>query len=108
MPAGKQRRWGERRKYAELDPDARRREVVGLLAVGMARAIRGEKTTISVDYQWFSSPYRAGACHGDSRRVSLNSTDVEPSVSSLPSPPVNEDLSSDAGMGRGDRGPVHG
>lgn len=108
MSAGTQRRRDSRKEYAELDPDARRREVVDLLATGMARAIRGEAVRFSVDCPWFSGPYRADGCLRDSSRVSLNSTDVEPSVSSLASPPVNEVLSSDAGEERATRDVTHG
>ena len=98
----------------ELDPDARRQGVVDLLATGMARAIRrrscagaDDGARISVVDSTASAAMGAPVslsrglttdftCHPSFRRISLNLTDVGPSVTSSASMPVNEDLSWDA------------
>lgn len=110
MSAGTQQRLSERRKrrYEALDPDTRLRAVVDLLATGIARAVTPPNLTFREDSRHPSNDSAAPVGHPDCRGHSLNSTDVEPSVTSLASPPVNEDLSSDAGEERATRGVAHG
>ena len=109
MSEGAQQRLSERRRrYEALDPDTRLRAVVDLLATGIARAVTPPRLTIREGSRHPSNDSGAPVGHPDCRGHSLKRTDVEPSVSSLASPPVNEDLPSDAGEERATRGVAHG